>query len=312
MEKKNQTSLDQTLRPNNWDEYIGQKNIKDNLWILLEAAKIRNEPPEHILFHGQPGLGKTTLSYLIARELGRPVKTTSGPAIERVGDLASIITNLEAGEILFIDEIHRLNKNIEEVLYPAMERGVLDIILGKGPSARTIQLELQPFTLIGATTKMAMLSSPLRSRFSGGVFKLEQYSPDELAQIVMQSAKKLSININNESANMLAGRSRANPRRVNQFLKRCRDYAEINQVGKIDEGVVEQTLQMIGVDEQGLDKNDREYLDLLKNNFSGGPVGLKTIAAALQEDESVVEDIIEPYLIFLGLVEKTSRGRILK
>ncbi len=301
--------LDQTLRPSRWDDYIGQKNIKDNLHILLTAAKERKHPPEHILFYGPPGLGKTTLAHLIAKETGAQMKVTSGPAILKVGDLASILTNLSAGDILFIDEIHRLNKAIEEVLYPAMESGTLDIIIGKGPSARTIQLDLPPFTLIAATTRIALLSSPLRSRFSGGVFKLEFYSDKEIADIVKRSAKILGMRIHDDAVKEIAVRSRFTPRTANYHLKRCRDYAQINKTD-LDKATVEKALNMLGVDVIGLTAADREILKVIISKFGGGPVGLNTIAAALSEEQATVEEVYEPYLIQLGLLERTPRGRI--
>jgi len=300
--------LDQTLRPSRWNEYIGQKNIKDNLHILLTAAKERNHPPEHILFYGPPGLGKTTLAHLIAKETGNQMKITSGPAIEKVGDLASIITNLSPGDILFIDEIHRLSKNIEEVLYPAMESGSLDIIIGKGPSARTIQLELPPFTLIAATTRIAMVSSPLRSRFSGGVFKLEFYSENEIEEIIHRSAKILNIDIAKDAGTEIARRSRFTPRTANYFLKRCRDFAQI-QKSQLTKDVVDKALSLLGVDVLGLTPSDRSILETIINKFEGGPVGLNTISAALGEDQATVEEFNEPYLIQLGLIERTPRGR---
>ncbi|MDE1967228.1 MAG: Holliday junction branch migration DNA helicase RuvB, partial [Patescibacteria group bacterium] len=243
--EKEANFLDTTLRPSRWDEYIGQKNIKDNLHILLTAAKERNHPPEHILFYGPPGLGKTTLAHLIAKETGAQMKVTSGPAILKVGDLASVLTNLSAGDILFIDEIHRLNKAIEEVLYPAMETGTLDIIIGKGPSARTIQLDLPPFTLIAATTRIAMISAPLRSRFSGGVFKLDFYTDAEIAEIIKRSAKILDIEILPDAVTEIAVRSRFTPRTANYHLKRCRDYAQINK-SPLTKDVVEKALAMLG------------------------------------------------------------------
>jgi Holliday junction DNA helicase RuvB len=301
--------LDQTLRPSRWDEYIGQKNIKDNLHILLTAAKERSHPPEHILFYGPPGLGKTTLAHLIAKESGTQMKVTSGPAILKVGDLASILTNLSAGDILFIDEIHRLNKAIEEVLYPAMESGVLDIIIGKGPSARTIQLDLPPFTMIAATTRIAMISSPLRSRFSGGVFKLEFYSNEEIGEIIKRSAKILGIEIHPDAIKEIAIRSRFTPRTANYHLKRCRDYAQIHKTSLTRE-VVEKALSMLGVDVLGLTAADREILKVIINKFGGGPVGLNTVAAALSEEMATIEEVYEPYLIQLGLLERTPRGRI--
>lgn len=300
--------LDQTLRPNRWNDYIGQKNIKDNLHILLTAAKERNHPPEHILFYGPPGLGKTTLAHLIAKETGAAIKITSGPAIVKVGDLASILTNLSAGDILFIDEIHRLNKAIEEVLYPAMESGSLDIIIGKGPSARTIQLELPPFTLIAATTRMAMISAPLRSRFSGGTFKLEFYTEKEIEEIIKRSAKILEIEIEPEAATEIAKRSRFTPRTANYFLKRCRDYAQINKT-KLTKEIVNKALHMLGIDSMGLNQADRDLLKIIIDKFDGGPVGLSTLSAATSEEQETIEDVYEPYLIQLGLLERTTRGR---
>lgn len=301
--------LDQTLRPSRWEEYIGQKNIKDNLHILLTAAKERKHPPEHILFYGPPGLGKTTLAHLIAKETEAQMKVTSGPAILKVGDLASVLTNLSAGDILFIDEIHRLNKAIEEVLYPAMETGKLDIIIGKGPSARTIQLDLPPFTLIAATTRIAMISAPLRSRFSGGVFKLEFYSNEEISKIINRSAKILDIEIHPEAVTEIAIRSRFTPRTANYHLKRCRDFAQINKTS-LSKEIVEKALVMLGVDNIGLTGADRDILKVIINKFSGGPVGLNTIAAALSEEQATIEEVYEPYLIQLGLLERTPRGRM--
>ncbi|MCA9352165.1 Holliday junction branch migration DNA helicase RuvB [Patescibacteria group bacterium] len=301
--------LDPQLRPNTWDEYVGQQSIKDNLHILLTAAEKRNQQAEHLLFYGPPGLGKTTLSHLIAKEMGKDIKITSGPAIEKVGDLASILTNLSAGDVLFIDEIHRLNTNIEEVLYPAMESGVLDIIIGKGPSARTIQLDLPPFTLIAATTKIAMLSSPLRSRFSGGVFKLEFYTDSEMEQIINQSARKLNIEITDGGVHAIAARSRSTPRTANYFLKRVRDFAEVHGT-TIDEATVLEALDMIGVDALGLRQTDRDVLTAIIEKFNGGPVGLKTIATATHEEIDSIESVIEPYLIQKGLLQLTPRGRV--
>lgn len=308
-EDKETGFLDQTLRPHKWDEYIGQKNIKDNLHILLTAAKERNHPPEHILFYGPPGLGKTTLAHLIAKETSAQMKVTSGPAILKVGDLASILTNLSAGDILFIDEIHRLNKAIEEVLYPAMESGTLDIIIGKGPSARTIQLDLPAFTLIAATTRIAMISAPLRSRFSGGVFKLEFYTEEEISRIVSRSAKILDIEIHDDAKYEIAKRSRFTPRTANYHLKRCRDFAQIHKV-PLSKEVVVSALNMLGVDELGLNSADREILKVIIDKFGGGPVGLNTIAAALSEEQATIEEVYEPYLIQMGLLERTPRGRI--
>lgn len=306
---RDESFLDQSLRPSRWDEYIGQETIKKNVRILLQAADEREHPAEHILFHGPPGLGKTTLAHLIAKETGRQLKSTSGPAIEKVGDLASILTNLSPGDILFIDEIHRLNKMIEEVLYPAMESGVLDIIIGKGPSARTIQLDLPPFTLVAATTRVALLSSPLRSRFSGGVFRLEFYSEQEIASILRQSARVLGITITDDAIAEIARRARYTPRTANYFLKRCRDYAQVHKTPLTKETVTT-ALSLLGIDELGLNDSDRNVLTVIIEKFNGGPVGLGTIAAATSEEEATIEEVIEPYLIQTGLLERTPRGRI--
>lgn len=300
--------LDNTLRPNKWDEYVGQKNIKDNLNILLKAAKERDNPPEHLLFYGPPGLGKTTLAHLISKELSAQMKITSGPAIEKVGDLASILTNLSPGDILFIDEIHRLNKTIEEVLYPAMESGLLDIIIGKGPSARTIQLELPPFTLIAATTRVALISSPLRSRFSGGIFRLDFYNEPEIEEILKRSSSLLKITSSTEAISEISKRSRKTPRTANYFLKRCRDYAQIHKK-ELDRETTNKALELLGVDEKGLNQSDRDLLSVIINKFNGGPVGLNTLAAVLSEDPNTIEEFNEPYLIQLGFLERTSRGR---
>jgi Holliday junction DNA helicase RuvB len=301
--------LDQALRPITWEEYIGQGPIKENLRILLAAASARNHPPEHILFYGPPGLGKTTLAHLIAKETGRQMKVTSGPAIEKVGDLASILTNLSPGDIPFIDEIHRLNRMVEEVLYPAMESGVLDIIIGKGPSARTIQLELPQFTLIAATTRIALLSAPLRSRFSGGTFRLEFYSVPEITEIVRRSAKILGIEVQDEALMEIAQRARFTPRTANYFLKRCRDYAEVHKKD-LDKKTVFLALSLLGIDEAGLSELDRAVLSALIEKFNGGPVGLTTLGAAVSEEEATIEEVVEPYLIRQGFLERTPRGRV--
>ncbi len=300
--------LDNTLRPSHFSDYIGQETIKNNLKILLQAAKERSHPPEHILFYGPPGLGKTTLAHLIANEIGCQVKSTSGPAIEKVGDLASILTNLSPGDVLFIDEIHRLNKMIEEILYPAMESGVLDIIIGKGPSARTIQLDLPPFTMIAATTRVALISSPLRSRFSGGTFRLEFYTNDEIKRIVERSAKILGITLSNEAAVELAQRSRSTPRTANYLLKRARDFAQVHK-GDLSADYVTKALDLLEIDSLGLTALDRKILNVIIEKFNGGPVGLSTIAAALSEEIATIEEVNEPYLLQLGLIERTPRGR---
>jgi Holliday junction DNA helicase RuvB len=302
--------LDQTLRPETWDEYIGQESIKKNLKILLDAAMERGHPAEHILFHGPPGLGKTTLAHLIAKETGRNIKITSGPAIEKVGDLASILTNLADSDILFIDEIHRLNKSVEEVLYPAMESGVLDIIIGKGPSARTIQLDLPPFTLVAATTRPSLLSSPLRSRFGGGVHRLEYYKQDDMEKIIKRSGKILNTDADDEAISEIAKRSRRTPRTANYLLKRCRDYAQVHKLD-LNLDSVQKGLELLGIDELGLFESDREILRTMSEKFNGGPVGLKTLSAATGDEESTIEEVVEPYLIQMGLIERTARGRII-
>ncbi len=302
-------NLDQTLRPQSWDEYIGQSKTKENLRILLTAARERGHAAEHVLLYGPPGLGKTTLAHLIARTLGTNMKVTSGPAIERVGDLAAILTNLSPGDVLFIDEIHRLSKSIEEVLYPAMESGVLDIIIGKGPSARTVQLELPPFTLVAATTRISLLSAPLRSRFSGGTFRLEFYSDEELAEILARSAALLGVTTSDSILANIAKRCRATPRTANYLLKRCRDMAQLEQSDLTSE-VVERTFTLLEIDPLGLNAPDRAVLRAIIEKFGGGPVGLNTIAAATGEEQSTIEDVIEPYLIRQGLLERTPRGRV--
>ena len=308
-DNRNDKFLDSDLRPSKWDDYVGQENIKENLRILISAAKERNQSPEHILFYGPPGLGKTTLAHLVAKELGGNLRSTSGPAIEKVADLASILTNLTPGDILFIDEIHRLNKLIEEVLYPAMESGILNIIIGKGPSARTISLDLPPFTLVAATTRLALISSPLRSRFSGGTFRLEFYTPEEIEKIIRRSAIVLDSPIEDDAAREIANRSRYTPRIANHYLKRARDYAQVHKTG-INRDSVRKALAMMGVDEIGLTSADRAILETLISKFNGGPVGAGTLATSILEEKDTIEEVHEPYLIQRGLLERTPRGRV--
>lgn len=310
VEKKNEDShLDKTLRPQQWNEYIGQEHLKKNLLILLQASKKRKEPVEHVLLHGPAGLGKTTLAHLIAREMNTNIRITSGPAIERVGDLASILTNLTPGDILFIDEAHRLNKLIEEILYPAMESRTLDIVIGKGPSARTLQLELPPFTLIAATTRVGLLSSPLRSRF-GATFRLNFYTEQEIQEIIKRSAKLLNIHAESEGLSKIAMSSRSTPRIANRLLKRVRDYAEVHGTGVITKDIAEKTLRLLEIDEKGLEPGDRKLLETVIKKFRGGPVGIRSLAAASSEEEDTIEEVYEPYLLQLGFLERTSKGRM--
>lgn len=303
------SQFEQTLRPKAFSEYIGQHEIKRNLNVFLEASKKRGEPLEHVLLHGPAGLGKTTLAYIIANEMGANVKVTSGPAMERQGDLASVLTNLAKGDVLFIDEIHRLRPAVEEILYSAMEDYAIDIMLGKGPSARAVRLNLPRFTLIGATTKMSLLSSPLRDRF-GHVFKFDFYDIEDIKKIILRSAKILECGIEDSAGQRLAECSRQTPRIANRLLRRARDFAEYHGQKTIVRDMVYKTLESLGIDALGLDSMDRKILETMSDKFKGGPVGLNTIASALSEEQATIEDIYEPFLIQLGFMERTARGRL--
>ena len=301
--------IEKGLRPESLDQYVGQSKAKDNLKIFIEAAKSRNEPLDHVLFYGPPGLGKTTLATIIAHEMGVHIKVTSGPAIEKPGEMAAILNNLAENDILFIDEIHRLNRQVEEVLYPAMEDYSIDIMIGKGQGARSIRLDLPKFTLVGATTRAGLLTAPLRDRF-GVINKLEFYTVDELKQIIIRSAGLLNVEIDEKGATELARRSRGTPRLANRLLKRVRDFAQVKYDGVITEDVANLALDLLEVDKLGLDKGDRSILETMIDKFDGGPVGLDTLAAALGEDSGTLEDVYEPYLIQNGLLQRTPRGRI--
>jgi len=301
--------FENTLRPQSFDEYIGQKIIKDNLKVSIKASKKRGEVLDHVLLHSAPGLGKTTLAGIIAKEMGASMKITSGPALEKQGDVASIISNLQENDILFIDEIHRLKPVVEEVLYTAMEDFGIDIIIGKGPSARNMRINLPKFTLIGATTKMNMLSSPLRSRF-GNVFKLQFYSDEDIADIILRSSSILECNIGADMAEILAKSCRQTPRIANRLLKRVRDFADVKNESVIDMSVLCEALKAVGIDDIGLDITDRELLSVIIDKFEGGPVGLNTLSAAICEEQGTIEDIYEPFLIKLGFLQRTTRGRI--
>ncbi|MEK9179855.1 MAG: Holliday junction branch migration DNA helicase RuvB [Patescibacteria group bacterium] len=308
-EEKDDLSIDHALRPRAWSEYVGQEKIKDSLRVIIEAAKKRKESSDHVLFAGPAGLGKTTLAYLVAQELGSHARTTSGPALEKAGDLAAILTNLEPGEILFIDEAHRINPLIEEVLYPAMEARKLHLVIGKGPSARTLSLDLPAFTLVAATTRENLLSQPLRSRF-GATFRLNYYTPDDIKKIVLRSAGILGMDVLPEAVAVLARASRGTPRVANRLLKRARDYAEVNNKKEIDAKVAREALAMLEIDELGLEPQDRRLLTIIIEKFNGGPVGVNTLSAALSEDRGVIEEIYEPYLMTLGFLQRSPLGRI--
>ena len=300
--------IDRSLRPRMLGEYLGQTRVKENLSVLIDAAKGRDEPLDHILLSGPPGLGKTTLADVISNELGVTIRTTSGPAIERAGDLAAILTNLQERDVLFIDEIHRLNRAVEEVLYPAMEDYVIDIVIGQGPAARSLRLDLPRFTLIGATTRTGLLTGPLRDRF-GMAFRLEYYAPDELAAIVRRSARILCVEVDEDGAVEIARRSRGTPRLANRLLKRVRDYAQVRYDGRVNEDLAAEALAFFEVDHIGLDRMDRAILETLVHTFSGRPVGLGTLAAAVGEETDTLEDVYEPYLLQLGLLARTPKGR---
>lgn len=304
-----ESEVENTLRPTSMDEYVGQEKIKKNLNIYIKAAKNRGDALDHVLLYGPPGLGKTTLSHIIANELGTNIKITSGPAIEKVADLASILSNMQRNEVLFIDEIHRLSRSVEEVLYPAMEDFALDIILGKGPGARTMRINVEPFTLIGATTKAGMLTGPLRDRF-GVVCRLEMYTNSELSKIITRSAKILGTPIEDDACMELARRSRGTPRIANRLLRRIRDFAEVYGSNVITNDICKQALEILDVDSLGLDFTDRVLLETIIDKFHGGPVGLNTLSAATGEDSNTIEDVYEPYLIQLGFIARTPRGRV--
>lgn len=303
-------TLETILRPSSWTDYVGQEKIKTNLRLIIDAAKQRKESCDHLLLYGQAGLGKTTLAYLVGKEMGASIKSTSGPAMEKAGDVAAILSNLESNEVLFIDEAHRINKLVEEILYPALESRKLHLVIGKGPSARMLSLSLPPFTVIAATTKIDLLSGPLRSRF-GATFRLDYYKNEDIEKIIGRSAKLLNVEIEKKAIERLAKTSRFTPRTANRLLKRCRDYAQVYSGGiLINEDVVKNTLEMFEIDELGLEQADRQLLEIIIRKFSGGPVGLKALAAALNEEAGTIEDVYEPFLMKLGFLNRTPLGRI--
>ncbi len=306
---KEDVVIEKGLRPVRLSDYLGQEKIKSSLRISIEAAKLRNEPLDHILFYGPPGLGKTTLAQILANEMGVNIKISSGPAIEKPGDIAAILNGLKPGDILFIDEIHRLNRVVEEVLYSAMEDFCIDIMIGKGPAAKSVRMKLPKFTLIGATTRVGMLTAPLRDRF-GEIHKLEYYSVEELSGIIMKSADRLNTSLDMDSACELARRSRGTPRIANRLLKRVRDYALVANDGNINKKITDESLDMLDIDKYGLDAADRRYLEMIIERFNGGPVGLETLAASLSEETETIEDVYEPYLLQLGFVQRTPKGRV--
>ncbi|MCX8085047.1 MAG: Holliday junction branch migration DNA helicase RuvB [Calditerrivibrio sp.] len=297
------------IRPKKFSEYVGQQKIIENLKVFVEAAKLRKEPLDHTLFYGPPGLGKTTLAHIISNEMNVNIKSTSGPVIEKPGDLAAILTNLTEGDVLFIDEIHRLHSSVEEILYPAMEDFQLDIVIGQGPSARTIKIDLPKFTLVGATTRIGLLTSPLRDRF-GMVFRLDFYNKEELIQIIKRGASILKCEIDDEASNEISKRSRGTPRIAHRILRRIRDFAQVLNNGVINKEIAKYGLERLDIDEEGLDKSDRTYLKTIIEKYDGGPVGLDTISATLSEERDTIEDVTEPYLIFRGFIKKTPRGRV--
>lgn len=307
--KREDEVLDSALRPSSWNDYVGQDKIKENIRIIITAAKQRSQSPDHLLFYGNSGLGKTTLAYLVAKEMGKTIRATSGPALERAGDLAAILTNLAEGDVLFLDEIHRINKTIEEYLYPAMEDYKLNLVLGKGPMARTMELKLPKFTLIGATTRPGLLSAPLRNRF-GATFQLNFYSKEDIQKIIDRSGKLLKIQMHPEAVEAIAKRSRYTPRVANRLLKRVRDFAQVQNAGIITKEIAEHALDSLEVDLMGLEPSDRNILKALIEKFNGGPVGLQSLSAAAMEEEETILDIYEPYLMQCGLLERTPKGRV--